>query len=106
MDDLWEVKNKLDPITDDSLLDFDSDGLNNIGEYKAGTDATDPGSNVSVRMITPIQVLFSNKGKVKGGPGSGPFTDHNKDGWDTDTCFLPVRKGRFVMTIQRIERGH
>jgi len=36
--DGWEVENSLDPLTDDSAEDPDSDGLSNLGEYQANTD--------------------------------------------------------------------
>ncbi|UJG44086.1 MAG: right-handed parallel beta-helix repeat-containing protein [Candidatus Heimdallarchaeum endolithica] len=36
--DGWEVDNSLDPLTDDSSLDPDIDGLTNLEEYQAGTD--------------------------------------------------------------------
>ncbi|MHA1868416.1 MAG: hypothetical protein ACTSXD_10275, partial [Candidatus Heimdallarchaeaceae archaeon] len=39
--DGWEVDNSLDPLTDDSSLDLDSDALTNLGEYQAGTDPND-----------------------------------------------------------------
>ena len=38
MPDGWEVDNSLDPLTDDSSLDLDNDGLTNFDEYQAGTD--------------------------------------------------------------------
>ncbi len=38
MDDEWEFNNHLNPLLNDSALDFDRDGLSNLGEYKAGTD--------------------------------------------------------------------
>ncbi|MHA1305606.1 MAG: NosD domain-containing protein [Candidatus Heimdallarchaeaceae archaeon] len=37
MPDEWEVENYLDPTTDDTSLDHDSDGLNNLEEYKYNT---------------------------------------------------------------------
>ena len=39
MSDYWEVLVGLDPLTDDSLLDPDGDGLNNLGEF---TNQRDP----------------------------------------------------------------
>lgn len=38
MDDFWEVSNKLDPLTDDSELDPDKDGLSNLDEYVYNTN--------------------------------------------------------------------
>ena len=39
--DLWEVENGLDPLSDDSALDPDADGANNLEEYNTGTDPKD-----------------------------------------------------------------
>lgn len=39
MADDWELANGLDPTVDDATLDFDDDGLRNIEEYHAGTNA-------------------------------------------------------------------
>ena len=38
MPDGWEYNNSLDLFIDDSNLDPDNDGLNNLGEYQNGTD--------------------------------------------------------------------
>lgn len=35
--DFWEVTNGLDPLSDDTLDDYDTDGLINIDEYNRGT---------------------------------------------------------------------
>ena len=40
--DGWEVDYDLDPIVNDSLDDPDNDGLNNLEEYKRGSDPNDP----------------------------------------------------------------
>ncbi|WP_440876888.1 M4 family metallopeptidase [Thalassotalea sp. PLHSN55] len=37
MPDGWEVRNHLNPLIDDSALDFDGDGVNNLAEFIAGT---------------------------------------------------------------------
>ena len=37
MPDQWEVDNRLNPLRDDSLEDFDDDQLSNIDEYRYGT---------------------------------------------------------------------
>ena len=42
MPDGWEVNNSLDPLTNDSALDSDSDGLTNLEEY---TNNCDPQNN-------------------------------------------------------------
>ena len=53
MPDGWEVLYNLDPLTDDSALDADSDGRSNIIEYQQGTnplikDIIDTESNNSI----------------------------------------------------------
>ncbi|MBY8985463.1 MAG: caspase family protein [Candidatus Lokiarchaeota archaeon] len=45
MDDYYEVLNELDPLTDDSSLDFDVDGLTNILECQLGSSANDSDSD-------------------------------------------------------------
>ena len=42
MPDEWEIENGLDPLRNDSFLDFDSDGLSNIKEYELNTSVTNP----------------------------------------------------------------
>ncbi len=37
MEDGYEVNNNLDPLVDDTTLDYDSDGLNNLEEFLLGT---------------------------------------------------------------------
>ncbi len=39
MDDGYEVNNELDPLVDDTSLDYDNDGLSNIDEFLIGTMA-------------------------------------------------------------------
>lgn len=39
MDDGYEIFNDLDPLVDDTTLDYDSDGLNNLDEFLIGTSA-------------------------------------------------------------------
>ena len=39
MDDYYEVVNELDPLVDDTALDYDDDGLNNLEEFLHGTSA-------------------------------------------------------------------
>jgi len=41
MDDGWELKYGLNPLTDDGSDDKDGDGLSNLGEYTNNTDPTD-----------------------------------------------------------------
>ena len=45
MPDPWEIAHGLNPLVDDSAADADSDGLNNLAEYLAGTDPGDPDSD-------------------------------------------------------------
>ena len=45
MTDGWEADNRLDPLTDDSLLDPDGDGSVNLDEFQNGTDPRNPASN-------------------------------------------------------------
>ncbi|MCU0799461.1 MAG: fibronectin type III domain-containing protein [Candidatus Thermoplasmatota archaeon] len=55
MDDGWEVRYGLDPLSNaDAMQDLDDDGYANLDEYKAGTDPTDrndnPGSSVGEKV--------------------------------------------------------
>ncbi len=43
--DSWERAHQLDPESDDSLLDPDGDGLNNLGEFELGCDPHHPDSD-------------------------------------------------------------
>ncbi len=45
MDDYYEVFNDLDPLIDDSNLDYDGDGLINLIEYQSGSFANDSDSD-------------------------------------------------------------
>ncbi len=45
MDDYYEIFNDLDPLIDDSNLDYDSDGLTNLIEYQSGSFANDSDSD-------------------------------------------------------------
>mgnify|MGYP003855750369 CR=1 FL=1 len=51
IDDLFEVNNNLDPLSDDSLGDPDGDGINNLDEYFAGTDPQAVGPTPSTDII-------------------------------------------------------
>ncbi len=46
IDDNWELANGLDPAVNDSLLDKDGDGQNNLSEFVAGTDPRNATSNL------------------------------------------------------------
>jgi Zn-dependent metalloprotease len=64
MPDGWEVLYNLDPLTDDSALDADSDGRSNIIEYQQGTnplikDIIDTESNNSIAEAQNIDAGFN-----------------------------------------------
>ncbi|UJG41078.1 MAG: hypothetical protein K9W45_01130 [Candidatus Heimdallarchaeum aukensis] len=73
MPDGWEVTNSLDPLTDDSSLDADSDGLTNLEEYSSGTDPNNSDSD--------------NDGLTDGSEVNTYNTDPNDS--DTDSDGMP-----------------
>jgi pseudolysin len=63
MPDAWEIANGLNPASDDSALDFDSDGLTNLEEYILGTepdlsdsdgDSLSDGDEVNTHATDPL----------------------------------------------------
>lgn len=44
MPDNWEIEHGLNPDTDDTADDLDGDGVNNLGEFVAGTEPERPPS--------------------------------------------------------------
>ena len=53
IDDLWERKYGLNPNnSNDSLLDNDNDGQNNLDEFISGTDPNDINSNFRILSIS------------------------------------------------------
>ena len=53
IDDLWERKYELNPNnSNDSLLDNDNDGQNNLDEFISGTDPNDINSNFRILSIS------------------------------------------------------
>ena len=53
--DWWELKYFGDPVDADPFADGDADGFNNISEYIADTDPTNPASYPAIRAIDWIQ---------------------------------------------------
>lgn len=50
MDDVWEILHGLDPTNpNDAMLDFDGDGLSNLGEYRLQQD---PGEGVTITAFS------------------------------------------------------
>jgi len=75
MPDGWEVENSLNPLTDDSAEDPDSDGLTNLEEYQAGTDPTTSdtdgdgltdGEEVNIYSTDPLASDTDNDGMPDG----------------------------------------
>lgn len=76
MPDGWETTYSLDPLSDDALLDSDSDGINNIDEFTYGSDP----SNAASR---PTIIAFDFE---SGETPEAWFTPEDSDaGWQTDT---------------------
>lgn len=59
MADDWERRHQLDPTTDDAVLDPDADGLNNLGEFQAGTDPQDAASCLR------LEVALDDAGRIR-----------------------------------------
>jgi len=53
--DQWEQDHGLSPTNaGDAMLDFDNDGVTNLGEYQAGTNPNDPSSFLKIERIVPF----------------------------------------------------
>ena len=94
--DEWEKKFSLDPFSDDSALDPDTDGFTNLEEFQAGTDPRDAGSHpprfafLRVRSIDVEPFPFGfNGSKMKGADGEYKFAVKDAHGRD-----WYVRKGQ------------
>lgn len=103
MADEWEVRNGIDPLTDDSAADPDSDGLPNLGEYKLQTNpnAADnpltfavPNSSVSgyakllLAKVNPVIEMQPIALFVEGERAANSFLSQGPDGvwtlnWNT-----------------------
>ena len=58
MPDDYETRNGLNSFQDDSLDDPDSDGVTNVEECAAGSDARDPGSFFQIETISDVRPGF------------------------------------------------
>ncbi len=96
MPDEWEKKYSLDPFSDDSGLDPDTDGFTNLEEFQGGTDPKDAKSHparfaflrVSSIDVEPFPFGF-NGSKMKGADGEYKFAVKDASGRD-----WYVRKGQ------------
>lgn len=108
MPDEWEMRNGLDPMSDDSAADLDNDGLPNLAEYLLHTSPHSPdnplnlavtnGAPVSGFAQIPIQGLSPDIGNqpialyVNGTPAANSAMIQGPDGqWllNWNTVFLP-----------------
>ncbi|MGZ0709113.1 trypsin-like serine protease [Coraliomargarita sp. W4R53] len=59
MPDVFELANSLNPlVSDDANLDADGDGVNNLGEYIAGTDPIDASDHFTSTFVYSAGVAF------------------------------------------------
>jgi hypothetical protein len=107
MPDEWEVRNGLDPMTDDSTADPDNDGLPNLAEYMLHTNPHHPDNplylgltngavlsgfaQIPLPAIDPVIVPQPIVLYVNGTPAAKSFLSHGPDGeWflNWNTVFL------------------
>ena len=73
----WEVENGLDPLVDDTSLDYDNDGLTNLEEYQMNTDPQEEDSdNDNLTDGEEVNTYFTNP------LNSDSDFDFLPDGWE------------------------
>ncbi|AQT68805.1 nitrous oxide reductase family maturation protein NosD [Anaerohalosphaera lusitana] len=97
MDDEWEVAGGLDPLTNDSNLDNDNDGLENIEEYVLGTyphkkDSDRDGMPDGWEVVHSFNPLGDDATGDYDGDGYSNVTEyvHNTDPESADSQIDPI----------------
>lgn len=90
MADVWEITHGLDPFEDDSTLDADGDGWDNLSEFQAVTDPTTAPGNVAPEAPTINTLVQTERVELTPVLISGTYfdadtDDHYKSHWQIST---------------------
>jgi len=106
MPDIWETTYGFDEnSSNDAMLDSDGDGMNNLGEYIAGTDPLDPESCFKIQSIgsgTNLQLQFI---AMSNHTYSVQFKNTLANGNWTNILDLVARKTNNIIILSNIVQG-